>query len=624
MSNGSGKEWRSMDGMIRFPLELRQFVEPKLQRLLWSYVDSGDVPRCLLAFVGDQHLEIPYRLKVDKSDPEWEIHVVRLNDGLIGEALRTGKIEAWQEGKHDSPYHRGEKRTVYEIAAGIPYRGRSTAVLLIDYFRGEQAFIRKQYKVERCRNEIEQILLSAEEEHREVAGDIELITERIVVESRSVRGFAAIMMWDGTIRYFAAGADTEKFEYLNQLEGLCGEAFRTGEFINVSDVFKSKSYHSSDDSIHSEAVAPIWFGGEVIGVLNMESTEFGNFDSDAESVMTAAADDLSPLADRYRTPPGGGISKHSRGLSDLVEKFSVDNFLLGSNLTGDEIRGWARGLCCAKIRAFEDVVSAEFIDLASTTGDVDGSLGEIRKAVYAPTEPIFIEQNDGKWVGQFDVLREAVVVARLEVVFRTKPDRATREIVGQFSRLTGNEIRRRIAELGATEFERIVDDINSTSVDGIMVRLPMRLKRMLDCDEVTFFKADDTTDNGLILRGWQSTARKLVESTNEPFYRVSPDDGLTGFSATQAGILIIKDVSNEDELRSIYANLTWKKKIIEEGSPLSRTFFAMPLHGADGLIGVIRGHRLLIGGNFPFSPADENRLRLIQFLLESTAANKRS
>ena len=102
----------------------------------------------------------------------------------------------------------------------------------------------------------------------------------------------------------------------------------------------------------------------------------------------------------------------------------------------------------------------------------------------------------------------------------------------------------------------------------------------------------------------------------EPFYKISSKDGLTGFAATQRDVLVIHNVLDERERREIDPQLMWSKKIGEGEEKSIRSFFAIPIHRASGLIGLIRGHRNVAGRNVSFTSADKERLTQVQFLLE--------
>ncbi|GEO37696.1 hypothetical protein SAE02_18440 [Skermanella aerolata] len=353
------------DPMI-FPPALLPIVEQKLRERLLSYVQPG-VPRCLLAFVGDGEIEVKRQFT---TDHDWRIWHTDLEDGLIGEALRTGQIVEWDEKRPNTPFLKGDPRTIYEIAASISFKDKATAVLLIDYFKEDPADRAHHWKIQGWRGEIAEILATPEREETEIRNHILNAVQVSVDQTKSIRGYIALKQWDGTIRYFTAGQGRDKFRYLSQLEGICGEVMRTGVFQNVGNVWNHPQYRSSDDSIQSEAVAPIKVrGDECIGVLNLESAEANHYTPEREAAILRSADEIIDLADRFRRPVGVDIGAHSLLLSDLVEQFSApeDNTRLPNE---ERIWEWAEELCRRKITSLEGVIDATFVDVS--VGAEDG------------------------------------------------------------------------------------------------------------------------------------------------------------------------------------------------------------------------------------------------------------
>jgi hypothetical protein len=154
----------------RFPPELLQLLEGKLHRRLLDFVGDG-AGRCLLAFVNGERFEVPLPLQ---TDHDWRIVMAPVERGLIGEALRTGKVETWSAADPRGPMFRGDDRTVEEFAVRVDYQGQPVAVLLIDFFEGEENHLRT-YKIEDWRRDIEQILGSADEDRQKLVDSFRAI-----------------------------------------------------------------------------------------------------------------------------------------------------------------------------------------------------------------------------------------------------------------------------------------------------------------------------------------------------------------------------------------------------------------------------------------------------------------
>jgi hypothetical protein len=598
----------------RFPPEALTLIETTLAQLLHGYVLKHEVPRCLLAFVGDgRSIDLRPALKTDDS---WRIFYANTDEGLIGHVLKTSKIAVWQEGDAPSYFKEGDDRTVFEIGAPILYQGAPTAVLLVDYFVDEQPPRSiPDWKFEQWCAEIERCLTTVNKEKEEIERSMLVITERCVTETGSVGGYTALKRWDGTMMYVLAGKNASKFRYFSQLEGICGEVMRKREPENLAYVWDHPRYRSSDDKVISEFVAPIDIRGECIGVLNMEATERAHYDAARAQRILYYANELTALADRYRKIVGSRIGTYGSLLSDLIEQLGapVDEFFESSN--DNRIRAWAFDLLGQKLYRLDDVDGFIFTDFEGAgRGD---SKQMIRKAGEPPFQYELVQrEEDGRWECEFDMLEVAVTTSKLKIIFKNRPDDAMLEIIDQFCRLTMNEVRRREQEARAVEFERLMTDICELPAESALALIPSRVKRIFNCDDATYFSAQPFLPDEKVLVPWSSTSKSLGVTSAENYYRVSSDEGFTGFAATRRDVLLIRNAHDEREVMAINPNLSWKGKIYEDTPGPVRSFFAIPLYVRDELIGVLRGHRNVKTKNVPFTEADRSRLRLIKFFLE--------
>jgi len=219
------------------------------------------------------------------------------------------------------------------------------------------------------------------------------------------------------------------------------------------------------------------------------------------------------------------------------------------------------------------------------------------------------------------MLDDAITMSVLEVVFDSYPQQATLEIIEQFCRLATNEVRRREEEDRSLEFERLTADIYTLPVEDVLTGAPMRIRRIFDCDAVTYFAVQSFGVGETILVPWSSTSLTLESTVAERHYRVAVDDGLTGFAATRHDILLIRNMDDDEErlhhgMEFVHPKQIWKRKIYEDGPGLIRSFFALPLYASGNLVGLIRGHRNVRTKNVPLTDTDGGRLRLVKLLLE--------
>ena len=68
---------------------------------------------------------------------------------------------------------------------------------------------------------------------------------------------------------------------------------RTGEAQLVRDVSLDPDYRSASDDVRSEVSAPLFAGGELIGVLNVEDPRVGGLDETDRSTLALVAERLA-------------------------------------------------------------------------------------------------------------------------------------------------------------------------------------------------------------------------------------------------------------------------------------------------------------------------------------------
>lgn len=60
--------------------------------------------------------------------------------------------------------------------------------------------------------------------------------------------------------------------------GVCGTAWKNGETVVVPDVEEFPGHIACSSESRSEIVVPVWKGGEIVAVLDIDSRELGCFD----------------------------------------------------------------------------------------------------------------------------------------------------------------------------------------------------------------------------------------------------------------------------------------------------------------------------------------------------------
>lgn len=75
-------------------------------------------------------------------------------------------------------------------------------------------------------------------------------------------------------------------------KGVCGTAVSLEETVVVDDVHQFPGHIACDSASNSEIVVPLLSGGQIIGILDIDSPRFGRFDSTDRHYLTAFCDVL--------------------------------------------------------------------------------------------------------------------------------------------------------------------------------------------------------------------------------------------------------------------------------------------------------------------------------------------
>ncbi|MFS2225556.1 GAF domain-containing protein [Pantoea sp. B65] len=75
-------------------------------------------------------------------------------------------------------------------------------------------------------------------------------------------------------------------------KGVCGTAVATNQIQRVDDVHAFPGHIACDAASNAEIVLPLMVNGEVIGVLDIDSTVYNRFDSDDEIGLKTLTDGL--------------------------------------------------------------------------------------------------------------------------------------------------------------------------------------------------------------------------------------------------------------------------------------------------------------------------------------------
>lgn len=91
--------------------------------------------------------------------------------------------------------------------------------------------------------------------------------------------FAGFYLFDGSELILGPFQGGVSCVHIELGKGVCGEAAQSNQTIIVDDVFQHKNYISCDSAAKSEIVLPISKNGQLLGVLDLDSSVIGDYDA---------------------------------------------------------------------------------------------------------------------------------------------------------------------------------------------------------------------------------------------------------------------------------------------------------------------------------------------------------
>jgi diguanylate cyclase (GGDEF)-like protein len=98
---------------------------------------------------------------------------------------------------------------------------------------------------------------------------------------------------DGTLVLGAQRGYDRVLERFDGTTGVVGRVMRTGKVQLIRDVREDPDYRSANDDVRSEISAPLFAGGELIGVLNLEDPRVGGLDETDRSTLVLVAERIA-------------------------------------------------------------------------------------------------------------------------------------------------------------------------------------------------------------------------------------------------------------------------------------------------------------------------------------------
>lgn len=119
---------------------------------------------------------------------------------------------------------------------------------------------------------------------------------------------------DGSLVLGAQRGYDRVLERFDGTTGIVGRVMRTGEVQLIRDVSLDPDYRSANDDVRCEISAPLFAGGELIGVLNLEDPRVGGLDETDRSTLVLVAERLAGAI---------ALGRDRQALTERAERFAA-------------------------------------------------------------------------------------------------------------------------------------------------------------------------------------------------------------------------------------------------------------------------------------------------------------
>jgi L-methionine (R)-S-oxide reductase len=147
------------------------------------------------------------------------------------------------------------------------------------------------------------------------AEDREGRAERIAAAIRRFGGYRWVGVYDvGEDEVAVVGWDgpaAPTYPRFPRERGLCGAAVATGQPIVVADVAADPRYLTTHTTTRSEIVVPVFDGGAVVGLIDVESERPDAFGQSDTQLLERCAAVVMPLWRESRAPPPENAQRRS-------------------------------------------------------------------------------------------------------------------------------------------------------------------------------------------------------------------------------------------------------------------------------------------------------------------------
>ncbi|MCX8062468.1 MAG: GAF domain-containing protein, partial [Anaerolineales bacterium] len=359
-------------------------------------------------------------------------------------------------------------------------------------------------------------------------------------------------------------------------KGLIGDVIQKGIPVIVSDMHKDSRYIDSASSTRSALVVPLRVSGEVLGVIDVESSRVNAFTQDDHRLLCTVADQLSGAIERLRA------QKHAAEQSRVAESLAATAITLNTSLDLETIfeklvKNVRIVIPCdaANITLLEgDETYIVYMDGYETHGDVEWTRNSRLMLSATPNyqemlrskKPLIIPDthssslwrvfNQADWIASYlaaPICVDGEVIGFLNLD-HSSPNFFTTDhakVLGTFAEHAAiairnarmfNEIRRRLNELEAISHVSLALRA-AHSPEELLPLLLEETLRVLETSSGAIWLMDSNSRNYrcVLARGW------MAESS---ISKIMVDQDFADLVSTQGKMLVMPDLETENSVKS--------------------------------------------------------------------------
>lgn len=126
---------------------------------------------------------------------------------------------------------------------------------------------------------------------------------------------------DGQMMYEISSMEEEGKDWLPVKSSMEGSVLKVGQVVRIDNIAKQSKYSSADPQVQSKLVVPLWYQGEVNGVLSLESRVEDAFNSQDEQLAVVIASQIAGIIEHMRLNAETRLRAHNlQQINEIVQR----------------------------------------------------------------------------------------------------------------------------------------------------------------------------------------------------------------------------------------------------------------------------------------------------------------